>query len=163
MIGVYAGLGREWFRYPAQPVTSRMTRATSSSLRPGCKGSDVSRSPSSITGLDGSFNRASLALMKTASVTESKNGLSRLLRQVRAGKSVLIFDRNVPVARLEPVSAASLPDDQRLLALERQGLIRRPIRSGSIADVLKRMQRPKLRHGSSLVDAVLAERAEDTR
>lgn len=101
--------------------------------------------------------------MKTASVTESKNGLSGLLRQVKAGKSVLIFDRNVPVARLEPVSAASLPDDQRLLALERQGLIRRPRQSGSIAAVLRKMKRPKLRGGASLADVVLAERAEDTR
>lgn len=101
--------------------------------------------------------------MKTASVTESKNGLSRLLRQVKAGKSVLIFDRNVPVARLEPVTPGSLPDDQRLLALERQGLIRRPLKSGSIAEVLKKMKHPKLRRGASLVDAVLAERAEDTR
>lgn len=116
-----------------------------------------------ITGLDGSFNRAILALMKTASVTESKNGLSRLLRHVKAGKSVLIFDRNVPVARLEPVTPGSLPDDQRLLALERQGLIRRPLKSGSIAEVLKKMKMPKLAPGVSLVDPVLAERAEDTR
>ncbi len=101
--------------------------------------------------------------MKTASVTESKNGLSRLLRQVKAGKSVLIFDRNVPVARLEPISPGSLPDDQRLLSLERQGLIRRPLKSGSIAAMLKKMKRPKLPPGASLVDAVLAERAEDTR
>lgn len=101
--------------------------------------------------------------MKTASVTESKNGLSGLLRQVKAGKSVLIFDRNVPVARLEPVSAASLPDDQRLLALERQGLIRRPRQSGSIVAVLRNMKRPKLRGGASLTDMVLVERAEDKR
>ncbi len=101
--------------------------------------------------------------MKTASVTESKHGLSGLLRHVKAGKSVLIFDRNVPVARLEPITPGSLPDDQRLLALERQGLIRRPLKSGSIAGVLKKMKRPKLRHGTGLVDAVLTERAEDTR
>lgn len=101
--------------------------------------------------------------MKTASVTESKNGLSGLLRHVKAGKSVLIFDRNVPVARLEPVTPGSLPDDQRLLALERKGLIRRPRQAGSIAAVLKKLKAPKLRPGVSLVDAVLAERAENTR
>ena len=57
--------------------------------------------------------------MKTATVTESKNRLSELLRSAKAGKGVLIFDRDVPVARLEPVAADSLPDDVRLLALER--------------------------------------------
>ena len=56
--------------------------------------------------------------MKTATVTESKNGLSELLRAVKAGKGVLIFDRDVPVARLEPVAADTLGDDVRLLALE---------------------------------------------
>lgn len=63
--------------------------------------------------------------MKTARVTQSKNGLSGLLRTVREGRSVLILDRGVPVARLEPVTAGSLPDDARLLGLERQGLVRR--------------------------------------
>jgi len=101
--------------------------------------------------------------MKTASVTESKNGLSGLLRSVRAGKSVLIFDRQVPVARLEPVSADSLPDGSRLLALERQGLLRRPRQGGSIHARLAALPLPRLAKGANAVAAVLAERAEDTR
>lgn len=98
--------------------------------------------------------------MKTASVTESKNGLSHLLRSVRAGKSVLILDRDVPVARLEPVAAGTLPDDVRLHALERRGLIRRPQESGAVLAKLKAMPRSRLRAGGSAVAAVLAERAE---
>lgn len=101
--------------------------------------------------------------MKTASVTESKNGLSALLRRVRAGKSVLIFDRNVPVARLEPITPDTLPDDQRLLSLERQGLIRRPLKPGSVAGALKQLKFPKISRRADLVDAVLADRAEDSR
>jgi antitoxin (DNA-binding transcriptional repressor) of toxin-antitoxin stability system len=100
--------------------------------------------------------------MKTASVTQSKNGLSHLLRSVKGGKSVLIFDRNVPVARLEPIAAETLPDDARLLALERQGLIRRPLRSGGTLAALK-SPRPKPKNGASLVAAVLAERRETAR
>lgn len=100
--------------------------------------------------------------MKTASVTELKNNLSHLLRSVRAGKSILILDRNVPVARLEPIAADSLTDDQRLLTLERQGLIRRPRKSGSVAQALKRLKSPKLT-GPPNLNAVLAERAEDSR
>jgi antitoxin (DNA-binding transcriptional repressor) of toxin-antitoxin stability system len=69
--------------------------------------------------------------MKTVAVTESKNGRSELLRAVKAGQGVLILDRDVPVARLEPVAAGTLVDDARLLGLERQGLIRRPRETGS--------------------------------
>lgn len=98
--------------------------------------------------------------MKTATVTESKNGLSELLRSARAGKGVLILDRDVPVARLEPVAADTLPDDVRLLGLERQGLIRRPQKSGSVWDKLNGMPAPKLKTGASAVAALLAEREE---
>lgn len=98
--------------------------------------------------------------MKTATVTESKNGLSELLRAVKAGKGVLIFDRDVPVARLEPVAADSLGDDVRLLSLERQGLIRRPRAAGSAWEGLRALPAPRLKTGRSAVAAVLAEREE---
>lgn len=96
--------------------------------------------------------------MKTATVTESKNGLSGLLRSVRAGNGVLILDRDVPVARLEPVAADTLPDDVRLRGLERQGLIRRPQRAGSVWEKLKAMPAPRLKAGTSAVAALLADR-----
>lgn len=98
--------------------------------------------------------------MKTATVTESKNSLSELLRAAKAGKGVLILDRDVPVARLEPVVADALPDDVRLLALERQGLIRRPQESGAIGEKLKRLPAPRVKAGKSAVAALLAEREE---
>ena len=39
--------------------------------------------------------------MKTATISETKNGLSALLDRVRHGESILITDRNQPIARLE--------------------------------------------------------------
>lgn len=39
--------------------------------------------------------------MITASVATTKNQLSRLLRRVKLGESILITDRNRPVARLD--------------------------------------------------------------
>ena len=96
--------------------------------------------------------------MKTASVTESKNAFSELLRTVKAGQGVLIFDRDVPVARLEPVSADSLGSDVRLLGLERQGLIRRPRVTGPVWEGLCILPAPRLQTGRSAVAAVLAER-----
>lgn len=62
--------------------------------------------------------------MKKATISDLKNRLSAYLRRVRAGESVLIFDRDEPVARLTPVEGADDPDD-RLTRLERAGLLRR--------------------------------------
>lgn len=64
--------------------------------------------------------------MRRSSIANAKNQLSRLLDAVRAGESVLILDRDRPVARLEPVADAAigeLPD--ALARLERAGMLRR--------------------------------------
>ena len=98
--------------------------------------------------------------MKTATVTESKNSLSELLRAVKAGKGVLILDRDVPVARLEPVFGGSLPDDLRLQALERQGLVRRSREEGSLDERLRNLPAPKVKAGASAVAALLDDREE---
>lgn len=64
--------------------------------------------------------------MKTASVTEAKNQLSRLLELVKQGQSVTITDRRIPVARLEPISRQiDTNTEAHLTRLERQGLIKR--------------------------------------
>lgn len=63
--------------------------------------------------------------MRRATITEAKNGLSALIDQVKAGESILITDRGVPVARLEPASSMTDDDEGRLARLERAGIIRR--------------------------------------
>ena len=61
--------------------------------------------------------------MRTATVTEVKNGLSALLDRVRAGETVWVTDRGLPIARIEPVT--SCPDAAgRLKRLERSGILR---------------------------------------
>jgi len=65
--------------------------------------------------------------MKTATITEAKNGLSALIDRVKAGESVVITDRGRPVAVLEPV-AEEVDWDARMASLERRGLVRRPTR-----------------------------------
>jgi len=89
--------------------------------------------------------------MKTATISETKNNLSALLDRVRAGETVLILDRETPVARLEPVRPGKDGGpDVRLGRLEREGKVRRgtgvpspailrslPVRPRSGADVLK--------------------------
>jgi prevent-host-death family protein len=93
--------------------------------------------------------------MKTATITEAKNGLSALIDRVRSGESILILDRGVAVARLEPVAAYPDPTG-RLRRLERAGVIR-------VGDApppldLLRTPAPTLTPGASVVQALLAER-----
>ena len=61
--------------------------------------------------------------MGTATITDAKNRLSALIDRVKGGESILILDRGVPVARLEPVAGSPDPTG-RLLRLERAGIIR---------------------------------------
>jgi prevent-host-death family protein len=107
--------------------------------------------------LTGADDRARIALMRTATITDAKNGLSALLDRVRAGETVLILDRGVPVARLEPVSSG-LSASGRLERLERAGLVRRAVRPLS-TDILTR-PRPMPAHGGSVVQALLEERRD---
>jgi prevent-host-death family protein len=94
--------------------------------------------------------------MKRATITEAKNGLSALIDQVKAGESVLITDRGVPVARLEPATVASASDDEgRLARLERAGLVRRG--SGDFRELLARPMAATL-DGSSVVAMLLEDR-----
>jgi len=93
--------------------------------------------------------------MKTATITEAKNGLSALIDRVRAGETVVITDRGVPVARLEAMAAHPDPDG-RLARLERAGIIRRGVAPPPL-DLIAQPA-PRLRRGASLVEAVLEER-----
>jgi prevent-host-death family protein len=49
--------------------------------------------------------------MKSASISTLRNHLSEYLRRVRRGETVLVLDRDRPIARLEPVgeSRGDLP------------------------------------------------------
>ena len=93
--------------------------------------------------------------MKTATITEAKNRLSALIDQVRSGESILILDRGLPVARLEPVAARPDPTG-RLSRLERAGIVR----VGEAAPPLDllRAPAPSLQPGASAVEALLQER-----
>jgi prevent-host-death family protein len=95
--------------------------------------------------------------MKTASISEAKNRLSAYIDLVRKGETVLITDRNTPVAQLVPLQRAANADDEAWLqALERKGLIKRASKRAPSA--LLQTPPPKLPPGVSLLDALLEER-----
>jgi prevent-host-death family protein len=93
--------------------------------------------------------------MRTATITEAKNGLSALIDRVRAGESVLITDRGVPVARLEPATRLEDPSG-RLERLARAGLVRLP--AGPPPTELLRTPPPGLPEGVDVVGALIEER-----
>jgi prevent-host-death family protein len=98
---------------------------------------------------------AILANMETATITEVKNGLSAIIDRVKAGESVIVTDRGVPVAVIEPMSAHVDVDD-RLARLERAGIIKRG--RGKVPLELLRTPGPQLPDGVDLVSYVLEER-----
>jgi prevent-host-death family protein len=66
--------------------------------------------------------------MKKAGIADLKNNLSRYLDQVKSGESILVLDRNQPVAQIVPLQRGvrgTVTEDDRLARLARKGLIRR--------------------------------------
>lgn len=97
--------------------------------------------------------------MKRVSITVAKNHLSRLLEEVKSGTTILILDRNKPVARLEPVAADRTTNDDRVATLVQQGLATAPRRRLDVAAFLSRKM-IRLPAGASAVGALLSEREQ---
>lgn len=94
--------------------------------------------------------------MIVASITEAKNKLSAYLDRVRAGESVLIVDRGVPVARIDPVKS----EDARIARLERAGILRPPRSNKKVPLEFLAQPGEARKDRPSLLDAVLEERRE---
>lgn len=98
--------------------------------------------------------------MTAVSVTQAKNNLSKLLKKVRNGHSVLILDRKVPVARLEPLPPGSKEADEAYwIEMEREGLVKLPKRK--LPKDFWTRPLPKLK--GSLVRTLLEMREEERR
>jgi prevent-host-death family protein len=93
--------------------------------------------------------------MRTTTITDAKNGLSALIDRVRAGESIVILDRGIPVARLEPVTGDPDPNG-RIKRLERAGVISPPSAPPPLE--LMRTPPPSAAPGVSVLEALLEER-----
>ena len=99
--------------------------------------------------------------MATASISEAKAKLSALLDRVKAGETVTITDRGVPVAQLTPMHASDEVDwGARLEKLERQGRVVRPKKKLEPGWL---MSRPLVVSKESVLEALLEERRESYR
>lgn len=62
--------------------------------------------------------------MYQSTISHSKAAFSSLIDQVKAGETVMITDRDVPVALLTPIPRQHFRGAELLSGLERQGLVR---------------------------------------
>ena len=62
--------------------------------------------------------------MNKANISYTRNHLSEMLSRVREGETILIVDRQRPVARLEPIAGPSAAGSPWQADLVRRGLVR---------------------------------------
>lgn len=96
-------------------------------------------------------------MIKT-SVSALKNGLSSYLRKVRAGQSVVIYDRDVPIARIERIEVNGT-DADRVAHLRATGVTRPPTKPLTAKQWAS--MRPVVPARARLLEALLDERAVD--
>lgn len=95
--------------------------------------------------------------MEKATVSKLKDKLSAYLRKVRAGQAIVIYDRDVPIARLERIESSGAGPD-RLALLRAQGIVRPPARPIAVRQ-LRALLEP-LPRSARVADALRDERAE---
>ncbi len=71
--------------------------------------------------------------MKNARISELRDGLSEYLARVRKGETVIVYDRNTPIARIEPIAPGGEGVPDWVLDAERRGVlsppkVRRPVK-----------------------------------
>jgi len=93
--------------------------------------------------------------MKTANIATAKNNFSRLIELVKAGETIVITERQRPVAQLQPLEGVG----PSLAALVAGGVLSPP---GVPLDVVSFLEapRPSIFDRNSLVGAVMEEREE---
>ena len=92
--------------------------------------------------------------MKVANISTTKNSLSRILAEVRAGETYLIIDRDVAIARIEPLAAV----ESQLSALAADGSVALPPEELDLAR-FSALPKPGVKGRITAVSALLEERA----
>ena len=110
------------------------------------------------TQLASTAGRSYNSLMIRASVSALKNGLSEYLRKVRAGQTVIVYDRDVPIARIERIESGARDRDQ-LARLRAAGITRPPSKPLSASEIAALA--PSIARRARALEALLADRAEE--
>jgi len=64
--------------------------------------------------------------MKNARISELRDGLSEYLARVRKGETVIVYDRDTPIARIEPIEAYDPNVPEWVRDAERRGILSPP-------------------------------------
>jgi prevent-host-death family protein len=94
-----------------------------------------------------------------ANISYTRNHLSELISRVREGETIVITDRQQPVARLEPVAGAAARGSPWQADLARRGLVR-PARTHLDAKALGALPLPTPQGGGDILATLAAEREE---
>ena len=93
--------------------------------------------------------------MEKVTISQLKSRLSAYLKRVQAGQTVIVFDRDRPVARIEQVGGIADSDD-RVARLERTGVVQRAKNPLPLDALRTDAPVPK----ESVVEALVEERRE---
>ena len=93
--------------------------------------------------------------MERVSISQLKDQLSAYLKKVQSGETVLVTDRDRPVAKLEPVDATMM-DDARLARLVAAGHVK-PGTRRLMPDLIQPIQ---VGADARVVEALLQDREE---
>jgi len=94
--------------------------------------------------------------MRSVNVAELKNSLSRYLTYAKQGEEIVVRDRNLPVAKLVPLSVAETSKEELILVAA--GKLRLPQAPLDIHKLLK-IRTGRVR-ASQAIEALVDERAE---
>ena len=97
--------------------------------------------------------------MEKATISKLKNNLSAYLRKVRAGHAIVIYDRDVPIARLQRIESTGRGAD-RLALLSAQGVTRAPLRPLLSAKLRSTLSAPSA-SAAQVLNALQQDREED--
>ena len=93
--------------------------------------------------------------MKNARISELRDRLSEYLARVRKGETVIVYDRDTPIARIDPIPPAPDETPEWVLEAYRRGIATPPkIRDGKRLP----MPPPKPKKPARLLEALLEER-----
>lgn len=91
--------------------------------------------------------------MRNATVSELKDQLSKYLRFVKEGETIVVLDRGVPVAEIQPRSRKKTASRSRLQALEARGILHM-----GDAQKMKKFAFPSEKSRTGVINALLEER-----
>lgn len=95
--------------------------------------------------------------MEKVSISRLKDQLSAYLKKVEAGQTVVVTDRNKPVAQLAPIARRET-EDERIAHLVSLGILR-PAK-GPRLDMKEFLKRRPIIENAGVLEALLEERRE---